>query len=113
MSSAIPQGQIGELNDARIESLANQAIAATPSITNPDHQYPAALLTLITDELAVVNANQPLATGGTRQAAITARDEALVLLQKINDRVRFYYCSASDEEDQTAELASIGRQRRP
>ena len=26
--------------------------------------------------------------------------------------MRFYYCSASDEEDQTAELASIGRQPR-
>lgn len=105
-------GQIGDLKDARVESLANQAIVATPTITNPDHQYPPALLTLITEELATVNANQPLATGGSRQAAYAARDEALHLLKKIVDRVRFFYCSASDDEDQTPELARIGRQPR-
>jgi hypothetical protein len=106
------QGEIGNITDARTESLANQAIAATPSITNPAYRYPAALLTLITDQLAIVNANQPLATGGTAQAATAARDEALVLLQTAVDRVRFFYCSASDDEDQTPELAKIGKQPR-
>lgn len=61
---------------------------------------------------SLLNANQPLATGGTRAAAISAHDEALDLLKKINDRVRFYYCSASDDEDQTTELAKVGRQPR-
>ena len=106
------QGEIGELTDARNEALANQAITATPSITNPAYRYPAALLTLITDQLAIVNANQPIATGGTAQAATAARDLALDLLQTTNDRVRFWYCSASDDEDQTMELAKIGRQPR-
>lgn len=105
-------GKIGELNDSRLESLSNLAIAVTPTITNPDHQYPPALIGLITAELATVNANQPLATGGTRQAAVQARDAALELMEKANDRVRFFYCSASDDEDQTPELASIGRQPR-
>ena len=106
------QGEIGDFSDARAESLANQAITATPSILNAAYRYPAALLTLITDQLAIVNANQPLATGGTAQAATAARDVALVLLQTTNDRVRFFYCSASDDEDQTPELAKIGRQPR-
>lgn len=105
-------GKIGELADARIEALANQAVNVTPTITNPDHQYPAALVAMITTELATLNANQPLATGGTRQAAIQARDEAVVLLEKINDRVRFLYCGASDDEDKTTELTRIGRQPR-
>jgi len=106
------QGEIGELTDPRVEALANQAITATPSITNPAYRYPAALLTLITAQLAIVNANQPLATGGTAQTATAARDLALDLLQTTNDRVRFWYCSASDDEDQTPELAKIGRQPR-
>ena len=105
-------GLIGEFTDARVEALANQAITATPSIPNPAHAYPAALLTLITAQLAIVNANQPIATGGTAQAATAARDLALDLLQTTNDRVRFWYCSASDDEDQTPELAKIGRQPR-
>ena len=61
-----------------------------------------------------MNANQPIATGGTAQAATAARDLALDDLETINDRVRFFYCSASDDEDQTPELAKIGKQpRRP
>lgn len=105
-------GLVGDFNDARIESLANQAITVTPTIADPAHQYPAALLALITAQLAIVNANQPLATGGSAQAATDARDAALVLLQLINARVRFFYCQASDDTDQTAELVSIGRQPR-
>src|SRR3990172_6558522 len=61
------QGEIGNLTDARIEALANQAITASPSISDPAWRYPAALLTLITNQLAIVNANQPLATGRTAQ----------------------------------------------
>ncbi len=105
-------GEIGIFDDARIESLANQAATATPGIPNAAHRYPAQLLTLIAAQLAIVNANQPLATGGTAQAATAARDVALGLLRTANDRVRFFYCSASDDEDQTPELAKIGKQPR-
>ncbi len=105
-------GLIGQFTDARIESLANLAITATPTIADPAHRYPAALLTLITAQLAIVNANQPIATGGTVQGAIDARDIALELLILINARVRFYYCCVSDQTDQTPELTSIGRQAR-
>ena len=102
----------GDFNDARIESLANQTITVTPTIADATHRYPAALLTLITAQLAIVNTNQPLATGGSAQGATAARDAALVLRQVVNARVRFFYCSASDETDQSAELVSIGRQPR-
>jgi hypothetical protein len=105
-------GLVGDFTDARIESLANQALTATPGIADPAHRYPAALLALITTQLGIVNTNQPLATGGAAQAATDARDAALALLQLINARVRFFYCNASDDLDQTAELVKIGRQPR-
>lgn len=105
-------GLVGDFNDARVESLANQAATVTPTIADPAHRYPAALLTLITAQLAIVNTNQPLATGGTAQGATDARDAALELLLLMNARVRFFYCWASDDLDQTAELAKIGRQPR-
>ncbi len=106
------KGEIGNVTDARIEALANLAISVTPAISDPAHRYPPALMTLITNDLAVVNANQPVATGGERQEATRARDEALRLMQRINSRVRHHYCSASDEVDQTPELAKIGFQPR-
>ena len=105
-------GQIGVFTDARIESMANEAIAATPTIANAAHRYPAALLALITTQLALVNANQPTATGGASQAATAARNSALDLLTILNSRVRFFYCAASNDLDQTPELANIGRQPR-
>lgn len=105
-------GLVGAFSDARIESLANQAITVTPTIADATHRYPAALLTLITAQLAIVNTNQPIATGGSAQAATDARDAALALLLLINARVRFFYCSASDDLDQTPELVKIGRQPR-
>ena len=105
-------GLVGDFSDARIESLANQAITVTPTIADATHRYPAALLTLITAQLAIVNTNQPLATDGSAQGATDARDAALALLQRINARVRFFYCWASDDLDQTAELVRIGRQPR-
>ncbi len=105
-------GLVGAFSDARIESLANQAITVTPTIADATHRYPAALLTLITAQLASVNTNQPIATGGSAQGATDVRDAALALLLLINARVRFFYCSASDDLDQTPELVKIGRQPR-
>lgn len=105
-------GEIGLFTDARLEGMANQAIAATPLITNPAHRYPTALLDAITAQLAIVNANQPLATGGSAQAATAARNVALDELNSINERVRHYYCSCSDLREKTQELARIGFQPR-
>ena len=117
------QGEIGNLSDARIEALANQAITATPLISDPALRYlvPSTPSPRLRGEgrgegsgfpLAIVNANQSLATGGTAQAATAARDLAQGKLQTMNDRIRFFYCSASDDEDQTPELAKIGKQPR-
>ncbi len=103
-------GLIGTFTDARIEFLANQAIIVTPQITPVAHQYPAQLVTFIQDQLAILNANQPVATGGLSQIATAARDEALLLMEAVNSRVRFYYCCASDDRESTPELARIGFQ---
>jgi len=93
-------GLVGDYTDQRVESLANLAASYVP----PDAawQYPAALRAAIAAQLAIVNANQPLATGGVSEAATTARDAALALLENIESRVRFFYCSASSVLDQTA-----------
>ena len=106
------QGEIGTLDDARIESLANQAATVTPTITNAAYRYPTALLDLIAAQLVIVNANQPTATGGTAQTATKDREDARMLLETANGRVRYFYCYASDDEDQTTELAKIGKQPR-
>lgn len=105
-------GEIGLFTAARIESMANQATAATPLITNAAHRYPTALLEAITAQLAIVNAHQPLATGGSAQAATAARNAALVELNSINERTRHFYCSCSDLREKTPELARIGFQPR-
>ncbi len=107
-----PQGLVGDFNDDRIESLANQAIATTPTISNPAWRYPDAVMMAITTELATLNANQPLAASGDRQATVDSRDAAVNALRLINSRVRFFYCFASDLLDSTPELARIGRQPR-
>ncbi len=105
-------GELGEFSDTRVESLARQAADATPGIANAAHRYPSALLDLIAAQLVIVNLHQTAATGGTAQSATGARDLAKDLLQTVNDRVRFHYCASSDEEDQTPELAKIGKQAR-
>ena len=106
------QGEIGVLTDARIESLANQALTVTPTITNPAWRYSAALITHITTQLAIVNANQPIATGGSVNSAFDARDLAYEKLKLMTSRIRHFYCSASDEVDRTEELTRIGMDAR-
>ena len=44
---------------------------------------------------AVIEAHESLAGGGTRQAAIEARNQSRDALQKANMRMRFFYCSRS------------------
>ncbi|MEK6261936.1 MAG: fibronectin type III domain-containing protein [Planctomycetota bacterium] len=101
-------GVIGELPDARVEFLANQAITVTPTISNLAWRYSDNLLTHITTQLGIVNANQPSVQGGTVQGLFDLRDLDSAKLKTMNDRVRFFYCSASDEKDQTPELGRIG-----
>ncbi len=101
-------GVIGDLPDARVEFLANQAITVTPTVVNPAWRYSDNLLTHITTQLGIVNANQPLVQGGTINASFDLRDLDSAKLKTMNDRVRFFYCSASDEKDQTSELGKIG-----
>ncbi len=100
-------GEIGDFDDARIESMANRAIAVTPDIANPAHRYPAALLDAIAAQLLIVNTNQTIAAGGTL-AATDARDLALELMEAITERVRHHYCAASDLRAKNPELARIG-----
>lgn len=102
------QGEIGDMTDLRAEALANQAITATPGITNPAWRYSAGLITQITTLLATINTNQTTATGGVSQAATTARNLAMDTFDAALGRVRFFYCFASDDRDQTDELARIG-----
>lgn len=62
--------------------------------------------------MTILNNNQTAATGGSAQTATDLRDKALKALETANDRVRFHYCASSDDEDQTPELAKIGKQPR-
>ena len=57
-------------------------------------RYPASVMTRITHWLAVLEANEVIAGGGTRHAAIEARKTARKALEKLNLRVRFCECAA-------------------
>ncbi len=100
------QGEIGVFTDLRRDTLAQLAPTVTPS--NPAWKYSASLLTKIAAQITAIDAQKVIATGGESQAATTARDVALDLLDAIIDRIRFYYCSRSDARDQTDELTKIG-----
>ncbi len=106
------QGLIGDLNSAsRVESLANLAATVATDATVPAAgKYAASLVTRIANWKAILDAANLLATGGTRQMLIQARNDARDLLVSANSRVRYAYCSASDDTDSTPELARIGMQ---
>ena len=74
--------------------------------------YPADLVTDLTAQLAIFDANAPVATGGLRSAATHVRDAKVDNAKTSLAQVRFYYCSASRDMDQTPELAKIGWQPR-
>lgn len=106
-------GLIGKFNDGRVIALSRLAVEAHPGI-QPTFCYSADLVTDLTTQLAVFDANAPVATGGQRSAATKLRDAKLDLAETSLAQVRFYYCSASRDTDQTPELAKIGWQpRRP
>ncbi len=106
------QGELGEFSDTRILSLARTAITVSPDISDPARRYPPALLDQISAQLAIYSANRPLSETGNRETAVENRNDALDLVEKANSRVRYTYCSASDDLDKTPELAKIGFQPR-
>ncbi len=106
------KGDLGEFPDTRVLSLSRTALTVSPDILEPARRYPTALLDQISAQLAIYEANKPVAETGNRETAIKARNTALDLLKKANARARFAYCQASDDLDQTPELAKIGFQSR-
>lgn len=106
------RGLLGDLESpTRLEMLATQAATATPEL-DPAARYPAGLLTRIANWLGIVQANTMIAAGGSIENLTAAKDAAREALLAAIGRVRFFYCSASDERDQTPELAKIGLQPR-
>lgn len=104
-------GNLGRFTDARVIGLSRLALQAH------DHlqalwRYPADLLADITAQLGVYDANAEIATGGDRSAATLARDNALEASGTTLAQVRFFFCSASRDIDQTPELSKIGFQPR-
>ena len=104
--------KLGALTAAtRVNHLAELAQAGASAVLLIA-RYPASVMNKINNWSAVLEANEALAGGGTRQAAVEARNAARDALQKANMRVRFYYCSQSDDGEKTPELAKIGFQPR-
>ena len=104
--------KLGALTSAtRVNHLTDLAQAGVSSVL-AIARYPASVMNKINNWSAVLEANEALAGGGTRQAAIEARNKARDDLRNANMRVRFFYCSQSDEGEKTAELARIGFQPR-
>lgn len=105
-------GKLGDLESpTRVNFMADLAVAGASSVL-AIARYPASVMTQITNWLAVLEANEAIAGGGSRQAAIDLRKTARKALEKLNLRVRFYYCSVNDSADQSPELARIGFQPR-
>ncbi len=111
-----PGGALGDLKDgSRVRQIARKAveIAATPPATLPvELRWPATLIARLTSWLAIYDANNGIANGGTRQTLIDQRNTARDLLEAAISRVRHAYCSASDAGEFTPELAKIDMQPR-
>jgi hypothetical protein len=104
-------GNIGRFTDGRTVALARLAVEAHPGVA-PNFCYPSDLVSDLAAQLAVFDANAPIATGGARTAATKLRDAKLDRAEVTLAQVRFYYCSASRDTDQTPDLAKIGFQPR-
>ena len=95
--------------------LANARLAlglGAADVPNAAHRYPAVRLQRIETQLGIAEFDQDTATGGNRQGATRLRNTALETEATTASRVRFYYCCASRDADQTTELARIGFQPR-
>ena len=105
-------GKVGDLSSpATVVARVRSAASVTPNVMAAG-QYPALLLTRLSNWLAVYDANSSIAGGGSRQTIIDARDTAGTLLAKGLSRVRHFYCSVSDDVDQAPLLKQVGMQPR-
>lgn len=106
-------GEIGEFNDDRIISLARLApTISAAEVGNAAWLYSAARLGRIAAQLAIVDAMTAQASGADAQTATLARDAARKLAATTLLRVRFFYCCATRDADQTPDLVAIGYQPR-
>ena len=106
-------GEIGEFNDDRIISMARLApTISAAEAGNAAWLYPAARLARIAAQLAIVDAMTAQASGADAQTATLARDAARKLAATTLLRVRFFYCCATRDADQTPDLVAIGYQPR-
>lgn len=104
-------GNLGRFGDARVIGLSRLAVKDHEAL-HAEGRYPADLVTDIGAQLGIFDASTGAATGGGRQAATKTRNRVLDDAGVSLAQVRFYYCSASRDTDQTAELAAIGFQPR-
>ena len=105
-------GNLGDLVTAvRVVALAQLAGQVSPSLPAAV-RYPANVLSRLTTWLGVYAGNRVIAEGGALSTLIDDKDAKRDALLKANMRVRFHYCSASDEGDFTPELERIGDQPR-
>jgi hypothetical protein len=81
--------------------LAELAPQSSAAVATPAWRYSPAIITVITAQLGIIEAEEPEATGGTRQVSVAGRKSALDLLETRISRTRHYYCSASDDLDST------------
>lgn len=106
-------GEIGRFDDARVISMAETAAAVgADQIPQAAFRYPKARLDRINLQLGIVGGNATKATGSDRRKATDLRDTALEIAKTTLLRVRFFYCSASRDADQTPELAKLEFQPR-
>ena len=102
-------GKLGRFGDARVIGLSRLAVQPQPDLQLA-WKYPADLVADITAQLAIFDANVEDKMLGDRETATKARDTKLALAASSLAQVRFYYCSASRDTDQTPELAKISFQ---
>jgi len=108
------KSQLGRFSDTRVLMLAELALQGSATVAKPAWRYSPAIITALTAQLSIIEAEEPEATGGIRQVSVAGRKSTLDLLEKRISRARYYYCSASDDLDSTKELAKISFQpRRP
>ena len=106
-------GLLGRFDDWRCLALARQAVEVdAEGLVKAEWRYPAARLARINAQLAIIDGVEADATGATRQGATKSRNAAQDLGETTLLRVRFYYCSATRDADQTPELARIEFQPR-
>ena len=104
-------GKLGRFNDARVLGLARLGVQDHSSLPT-ERRYPADLVADLKAQLAIFDGNADAATGGERETATKQRNDALDAANTTLAQVRFYYCSASRDTDQTSELTRIGFQTR-